>query len=67
MVHDHPPGLIECVNVPATISTIISCDMNLATLHDLDTHYGVEDMWRLLEVITVHNYNQKLMNKRSES
>jgi len=34
----------------------------LATLHELDTVYGIEDLWSLLEVITVDNHNTRLAN-----
>lgn len=58
--------LVESVNIPKTIFTVISSDLGLAKLYELDTIYGLEDLWKFLEVITVHNYNQYLMNKRSE-
>lgn len=59
--------LIECANVPKTIHAVITSDLNLAKLHELDTVYGLEDLWRFLEVITVHNYNQHILNKQSEA
>jgi hypothetical protein len=34
-----------------------------ATLHELDTVYGVADLYRLAEVIRVDNFNQRLANK----
>ncbi len=52
-------------NIPRTIATIVSS--KLATLHELDTVYGVEDLWRLLEVNTVDNYNQMVINRAQES
>lgn len=30
----------------------------LATLHELGTVYGTEDLWDLLEILTVDNYNK---------
>ncbi|WP_282705016.1 hypothetical protein [Pseudomonas agarici] len=38
----------------------------LATLHELDTVYGLEDMWRLLEVNTVDTHNANIANKPKE-
>ncbi|WP_147196048.1 transglycosylase [Pantoea sp. CCBC3-3-1] len=57
-------GLADYVNVPKTIATVISS--KLATLFELDSVYGVEDMWRLLEIITVDNYNRMVVNKSQE-
>jgi len=50
--------------VPKTIATVVSS--KLATLFELDSVYGVEDMWRLLEIITVDNYNRMVVNKSQE-
>jgi len=57
-------GLADYVNVPKTIATVVSS--KLATLFELDSVYGVEDMWRLLEIITVDNYNRMVVNKSQE-
>lgn len=57
-------GLADYVNIPKTIATVISS--RLATLIELDTVYGVEDLWRLLEVITVDSYNEMVVKKASE-
>lgn len=35
----------------------------LATLHELDTVYGVEGMWLLLEVNAVDRHNDAILNK----
>lgn len=35
----------------------------MATLHELDTVYGVEDMWDLMEIISVDRHNAKVSNK----
>lgn len=32
----------------------------LATLHELDTVYGIEDMWNLIEVAVVDAHNASL-------
>ncbi len=36
----------------------------LATLHELQTVYGIEDMYVLLEVMNVDAANQNIMLKR---
>ena len=38
----------------------------LATLHELQTVYGTEDLYNLLEIVAVDNYNQMLASKREE-
>jgi hypothetical protein len=38
----------------------------LATLHELQTVYGVEDLYNLLEIVAVDNYNQMLASKAEE-
>lgn len=34
----------------------------MATLHELDTVYGVQDLWDMLEVITVDAHNSRILN-----
>lgn len=34
----------------------------LATLHELQTIYGIEDAWDLLEIIMIDRHNEQLMN-----
>ena len=36
----------------------------MATLAELDTVYGVEDVYDMLEVLTVDGHNNRLMAKR---
>ncbi|QDX29556.1 hypothetical protein [Dickeya poaceiphila] len=64
MVSDEIRGLADYVNIPRTIATVISA--NRATLHELDTVYGLEDLWALLEIITIDNYNAEVARRRSE-
>lgn len=45
------------------IATIVSSGK--ATLHELDTVYGAEDLYDLLEVILIDAHNQRLMHKRA--
>lgn len=52
--------MIECVNVPITISTVVTS--GYATLHELDTVYGLEDVYDILEIISVNAHNRHAMN-----
>lgn len=42
------------------IGNIIS--RRLATLHQLETVYGTEDMYKLMDIIAVDDYNQGVIN-----
>ena len=35
----------------------------LATLHELDTVYGGTDLYKLVEVVRIDAFNQKISNK----
>jgi hypothetical protein len=35
----------------------------LATLHELDTVYGCEDLWALIEVSSVDGHNEAVMSR----
>lgn len=39
----------------------------MATLHELDTVYGVEDVYDMLEVASIDAHNQRVLNKRAQS
>ena len=56
--------MIDYANVPRPIGTVVSS--GFATLHELDTVLGTQDLFDLLEIISVNNYNQNLMNKRDD-
>ena len=43
-----------------SISVGFVVSQKLATMHDLDTVYGVEDMYDLLEIAIVDNYNKAI-------
>lgn len=60
-----PNGLIDYVNVPAVIGSIVSS--KLATLNELQTVYGIEDAYDLLEIINVNSYNQRAVEKWQQS
>lgn len=55
-------GFAEYENVPAVIGTLLA--KRMATLHELDTVYGTKDVYDMLEVITVDDYNNALANKQ---
>jgi hypothetical protein len=42
--------------VPSDIGAVVSS--GLATLHELDTVYGLEDLYNLLEIAMVDAYNR---------
>jgi len=46
--------------VPHSIAAAVQS--GLATLHELDTVYGLEDLWDLLEInaVRVHNHNRMI-------
>lgn len=46
------------MNVPKTIGAVISSGM--AKLHELDTIYGAEDLYDMLEVIAVDAHNRRI-------
>jgi hypothetical protein len=52
------------VNVPGTIGAVISA--RLATKVELDTVLGMEDVYDLLEIVSVDAYNRQLANQVGE-
>jgi hypothetical protein len=52
------------VNVPRSIAAVISS--GLATMADLSTVLGVEDLCDLIEIARVNGHNQRIMAKRRE-
>jgi hypothetical protein len=54
----HGSGLARYTNVPRLIGTLVSS--RLATLHELQTVYGLEDAYDLLELLSVDGYNERL-------
>lgn len=47
--------LMECPNVPASIAFAVTS--GLASLYELQTVYGVEDLWDLVEIHSVNLHN----------
>ncbi|MCI0152401.1 transcription elongation factor GreA [Paraburkholderia sediminicola] len=54
--------MMEYVNVPHTIGFAITG--GLATPHELQTVYGTEDLWDLIEVQAVNGYNEAQRARR---
>ncbi|MCU5775126.1 transglycosylase [Erwiniaceae bacterium BAC15a-03b] len=64
-MNDTVHGLADYVNMPKTIATVLSSGK--CSLTELSTTLGVEDLWWWLEIITVDNYNQMVINKAREA
>jgi hypothetical protein len=54
-------GLIDYVNLPPMIGVVIS--ENKATLCELQSVYGVGDLFNLCEVIAVDGYNRRILSQ----
>lgn len=54
-------GFAEYLNISAPVATLLS--KRMATLHELDTVYGVRDVYDMLEVVTIDDYNNALANR----
>jgi hypothetical protein len=52
---------VEVLNIPRTIAVVVSA--RLATLNELQTIYGLEDMYSLLEINAVDAHNEHIANK----
>lgn len=53
----------EYVNIPPVIGTVISSRM--ATIVELTTVMGAEDVYDILEVLTIDGYNRRLAQKEN--
>lgn len=51
-------------NVPALIGACVSSGR--ATLRELDTVYGLQDLHDLLEIAAVDAHNRRLLNRQRE-
>lgn len=58
-----PRAPFEYLNLPTHIGVIVS--RKLATLHELDTVYGTEDAYNLLEIVLVDNANERELTKQT--
>lgn len=52
------PGLVEYKNLPRMIGAVISSKM--ATLNECETLYSVEDIYLMLEVMSVDMHNRRV-------
>lgn len=50
--------------MPRTIAAVVASD-NKATLIELQTVYGIEDMFDILEVLAVEAHNARVMNEKA--
>lgn len=55
--------MVEYLNIPRVIGALVSS--RVATLRELQTVYGVEDAYNLLELVTVDGVNQYRLSKAS--
>lgn len=51
------------MNISREIGAVISAGK--ASLHECDTVYGLEDIYDILEIISVDAHNRNVMNKRN--
>lgn len=47
--------------MPSVIATLVS--RRMATLHELDTLYGIQNAYDMLEIVAVDSYNDALMRQ----
>jgi hypothetical protein len=57
--------LQEYVNVQPRIASAVS--RGLATLIELQTIYGAEDLYKLLEIAAIDSYNQQQIQKHAQN
>ena len=60
----HAGGLIGYANVPPLIGMVVSS--RLATLRELQTDYGVLDVYNLAEIISVDAHNARALQEAAE-
>jgi hypothetical protein len=53
---------LNYTNVPASIGAVVS--RGKATLRDLEEWYGLEDLYDLLEIIQIDDYNAEQIRDR---
>ncbi|AKH22921.1 transcription elongation factor GreA [Escherichia coli O28ac] len=53
--------MVDYVNVPRTIATVISSGK--ASKAELDSVLGVQDLWDLLEIIHVDAHNEQVIQE----
>lgn len=50
--------------MPSMLAALISA--KLATLHELQTVYGLEDAYNLLEILIVDRHNESIINRTED-
>ena len=55
-------NFLSYVNVPRTIASLLSA--KVATLHELDTVYGMEDVFDMLEVLIIDSENARIARSK---
>jgi hypothetical protein len=61
---DCPAGLLSTVNVDTATSAIVCAGK--ASLRELQEFYSIRDMYDILEIISIENYNKILWHKHQE-
>ena len=56
--------LIHCKNVPFSIEAVVTA--KYATLHELQTVYGLEDLYDLLELVAVDKHNDRVIKENAD-
>lgn len=60
---DLAPGLKDYPNVPKTIGAVLSC--RVATYHELQSVYSLEDVYDMLEVVAVDAQNRTIIARHA--
>ena len=61
-----PPANAVCVaNITEPIAKVVST--RLATLHELDTVLGIEDLWNLIEIHDVYTHNSRVAQEAAQA
>jgi hypothetical protein len=62
---DDVPGLVDYANIPSVIAAVISSTSGaaMATLHECETIYSVEDVYLMLEVRAVDSHNRNAVDE----
>lgn len=63
---DDGADLAEYPNVSPLIGLALSCGNPRVTLHELQTVYGLEDLYDMLEVCLVNSHNERILAKVRE-
>ena len=56
--------MIEYLNVSRAVGAVVSSGM--ATLRDLDEVYGLDDLYDMLEIISVDAHNNRVLSRSKD-